>query len=363
MIDHPSAARDAAVRAHFIDQATACDTLGSPFTGRLCRVLSKNLDRNTSTGQRVLNWPGDARADALALRLCGALHALVLSGADRTLAAIYPPNDADGESLAEVVSGAIDRNDERLVRALESAPQTNEIGRSGMLLPGFLTIARETGLPFAVNEIGSSAGLNLLFDRFHYRYGDVQWSDGDSPVQLRPEVRGAVPFLDGSVEVLSRSGCDIQPIDVSNDADRLRLRSFVWADQDVRLARLDAAIALAASVPFALEKSDAVEFVARSLARRQPGSVFVLYHSIMWQYMPQASKAAIEAALVEAGNAASPDSPVAWLRMEPLDTLDPHATLSLTLWPGGKTRQLAKCDFHGRWIEWAAPHSMSPESV
>jgi hypothetical protein len=354
MSDHPSAAKEAAIRQHFLDQAMACEALGSPFTGRLCCALSNNLDRSTITGGRVLDWPGDARGDALALRLCGGLHALVLSGADPALAAIYPPNVTDDESLADVFLNSIKRNDETLSRALESAPQTNEIGRAGMLLPGFLMIARETGLPLALNEIGSSAGLNLLFDRFHYRYGDVEWGDGDSPARLQPEVRGEAPSLRGSVEILSRSGCDIAPIDVKKDGDRLRLRSFVWADQDARLARLDAAIALAASVPFVLERSNAVEFVARKLGHRHPGSVFVLFHSIMWQYMPQASKSAIEAALAEAGGAATADSPVAWLRMEPLDTRDPHATLSLTLWPGGKTRQLAKCDYHGRWIEWAA---------
>ena len=95
----------------------------------------------------------------------------------------------------------------------------------------------------------------------------------------------------------------------------------------------------------------------RRLAARQTGSAFVLFRSGMWQYMPEASKAAVEAALLEAGNAASANSPVAWLRLEPLDTRDPHATLRLTFWPGGKTRQLAKCDFHGRWINWMTSHS------
>ncbi len=102
-----------------------------------------------------------------------------------------------------------------------------------------------------------------------------------------------------------------------------------------------------------LEKEDAALFVKRKLAEHQPGSAFVLFHSIMWQYMPETTKAEIETALSEAGSAASADAPVAWLRMEPLDTRDPHATLSLTLWPDGETRQLASCDYHGRWIEWA----------
>jgi hypothetical protein len=348
------AAKEAAIRDHFVHQAAACDNLGSPFTARLCRALSKSLDRNTAVGRRVLDWPGHTRADALSLRLCGGLHALVLSKTDGALAAIYPQADADEETIAAVLPEAIARNDEALLRALDSAPQTNEIARSGMLLPGFLAIARETGLPFALHEIGSSAGLNLLFDGFHYRYGDAEWGNPDSPVRLSPEVRGTVPPLDDRIEIVLRQGNDIAPIDVGNMADRLRLRSYVWADQAARLSRLDAAIELAAAVGFSLEEEDAAVFVKRKLDERQLGSAFVLFHSIMWQYMPETSKAEIEAALRDAGDRATSITPIAWLRMEPLDTRDPHATLSLTLWPDGTTRQLAKCDYHGRWIEWIA---------
>jgi hypothetical protein len=341
-----------AIRDHFEMQAKACDGLGSPFTARLCRALAGLLDETTQTGRRVLEWPGNSRDDALALRLCGGLHALVLSGSDRQLAAIYPPQQVDDETMRLVLTEAIGPNDQALLAALDNAPQTNEIARSGMLLPGFLAIARETGLPFALHEIGSSAALNLQFDRFFYRYGEAEWGDATSPVRLAPELRGKLPPLEGKVTVASRHGCDVAPVDVGKAADRLRLRSYIWADQALRLERLDAAISLTASTAFTLEKADAADFVRTKLATRQPGSLFVLFHSIMWQYMPQSTRDSIAAALEEAGREASGDAPIAWLRMEPLSTSDPFATLSLTLWPGGETRHLAKCDYHGRWIEW-----------
>ena len=72
----------AAVLRNLEAQAVICDTLGSPFSAKVCRALAAGLDRSTATGRRALGWPGDATADALALRLLGALHALVLSGAD-----------------------------------------------------------------------------------------------------------------------------------------------------------------------------------------------------------------------------------------------------------------------------------------
>jgi hypothetical protein len=142
----------------------------------------------------------------------------------------------------------------------------------------------------------------------------------------------------------------------------LRLRSYVWADQAARLARLDAALAIAAQFPPQLVKADAADFVAQALAGRTAGGSFVLGHSIMWQYLPDAARAAITAHMEEAGAAATPAAPVFWLRMEPLSSGGPFATLSLTQWSGirgpgtsrqgGVTRRLARCDYHGRWIEW-----------
>lgn len=342
------------IRQHFVHQAASCETLGSPFTARLCRALAECLDETTRTGRKVLNWADNTREDALALRFCGALHALVLAGRDTGLAAVYPPQDAAESDLRTALQNAIGRHDLELSESLDSAPQTNEIARSAMLLPGFLEIARETALPLALHEIGSSAGLNLLFDRFHYRYGGAEWGDPASPVRLAPEVRGNPVPLRGRLEVGKRAGSDIAPVDVATAEDRLRLKSYIWADQAMRLQRLDAALSLAAMQPFKLMEADAAAFVRQSLASRERGAAYVLFHSIMWQYLPDHSKASIAAALQSAGAAAAADAPIAWLRMEPLSTTDKHATLSLTLWPGGETRRLARCDYHGRWIEWLA---------
>lgn len=342
------------IAAHFEHQADACDRLGSPFTARLCRLLAGMVDNTTQTGRRIIEWSGDPRADALALRICGGLHRLVLENRDPTLVAAYPPHKSDDAQLSTAVTDAFRRHDAVLFAGLDSAPQTNEIARSAMLLPGFLTIARETDLPLALCEIGSSGGLNLLLDRFFYRYGEHTWGDAASPVKITPELRSSTLPLDAGLDIVSRHGCDIAPVDVARRDGQLRLRSYVWPDQAARLERLDGAIALAGQYPYRLEKADAADFVKRQIANRPKDSAFVLFHSIMWQYMPPETKASILAALDEAGSSAARDAPLARLRMEPRDPKDGWATLSLTTWPGGETRRLAKCDFHGRWIEWIA---------
>lgn len=336
----------------FETQARACERLGSPFTARLCRLLAETLDETTATGRHVAAWPGNPHADALALRLCGALHALVLNDDDEALAAVYPPHAAGDEALEKTVGDALARHDAFILAFLDSAPQTNEIARSSMLLPGLLMVARETGLKLALCEIGASAGLNLNLDRFHYRYDGAQWGDPGSPVQLGPQIRGAKPPLEGKLDIVTRAGCDRLPVNIAKEQERLRLRSYIWPDQPERMARLNAAISVAQATPFRLDKIDAAEFVERELAARPSNAAFVLYHSIMWQYLPEATKSAIGHSLDAAGREATARNPLAWLRMEPVEGESGHAVLTLTTWPQGRTRRLARCDFHGRWIAW-----------
>jgi hypothetical protein len=101
-----------------------------------------------------------------------------------------------------------------------------------------------------------------------------------------------------------------------------------------------------------LERADAADFVRRRLAARPEGSALVVFHSAMWDYMPQSTRDAVKTAMREAGAIATERSPLAWLSSEPLAAGAPHAMLRLTIWPGGETRHLANCDHHGRWIEW-----------
>ncbi len=336
--------------SHFKLQGDHCEKMGSPFTANLCRVIPAALDRHTATGRTILDWPGDPSADALALRFCGALHAIILDDADTELKACYPPGDNAGQ-LLPVLNRVITRHDARLAADLINAPQTNEIARAAALYPGLAEIARRTGLPLALHEIGASAGLNLMMDKFGYSFGQTRMGDDNSPARLAPEMLGA-SLQNMAVRVISRSGCDIAPLDINSPADRLRLRSYIWPDQPERMTRLDAAIGIASKTPFTLVSEDAADYVANSLAGRKRDRVFVLYHSVMWQYLPETTKSRIETAMTDAANTATRDAPLAWLKMEGLGGVEPHATLQLTLWPGGDVQNLAHCDWHCRWIEW-----------
>jgi len=340
-----------AVRRAFTKQAELCDGLGSPFTAVLCRLCAGRLDERTAVGARVLAWPGEPIADALALRLAGGLHALVLGARAPALAAAYPPHPLDPEQLWQAIAAALTEHADRLLGALERHPQTNEVARSGILLPGFLTIARATERSLALLELGASAGLNLLWDRFHYRYGEREWGDGAAPVSLAPELRGRTPDLDAVVGVVARHGVDLAPVDVANADDRLRLRSYIWADQRERLARLDGALAIAQELALRIDGGDAAEWLERALAARRERVATVVFHSIVWHYAPRATQQRIKDALQRAGASATADSPLAHLQFEGVAGRG-AALLTLRQWPPGSTRVLADGDFHGRWLDW-----------
>ncbi len=340
---------EAAVRAAFARQAEWAARLDSPFMASLCGLLGERLDRSTETGRRVLGWPGkaDPFSDALPLRLTGGLHALVRRGDAAGLAGCYPPNALpDEEALWAALRPVLDRPD--LLPWLDGAPQTNEVGRSAALMSGLLVVADLFPQPVELLELGASAGLNLLLDRYGYDLGGVLAGDAGSPLQLRPEWRGAAP-PDAAVEVARRRGVDLSPLDARSDGDRLL--AYVWPDQARRLAQLEAALAIAAGDPPEVEPGEAADWLeARLRERQEAGVTRVVLHSIAFQYFPDATKARIAAAMEQAGAAATIPAPLAWLRYE--HDGGERIELRLRTWPDGEERLLAHGHPHGSRMEW-----------
>lgn len=338
-----------AIATHFEEQARACAALGSPFTAALCRALPRALSGPLRAA--VAGWPGHPGADALALRVTGAVQALARSGACPALSAAWPPGTGD---LGAGLAAAMADHQPALLPWLASAPQTNEVARSGLLLGLALTVASRTGLPLELLEIGASAGLNLHFDRYAYDLGAAGRWGGPSPVALACDWQGRTPDLATPLRIVARAGSDLAPLDARDPAARARMLAYIWADQTARRARAEAALALAAEAP-PVERAEAADWVEDRLARPQADGVArVLMHSIMWQYLPQGTKDRIRAALDRAGAAATAARPLAWARME-ADGDKGSAALLLTLWPGGGSGTLGRGDFHGRWAAWDLP--------
>lgn len=341
----------------FRGQIAACRQLGSPFTAAVLEVLLSDMAAGGPTAEMVADWPGNPASDAVALRLAGALHALVLRHAAPTLAACYPAKDRDGstEALPAAIGGVLVEHGPYIRGFIDQPPQTNEPMRSAVLLGGFLMIAAELGLPLRLFEIGASAGLNQIWDRYFYRLGQNSFGPESSPVTLTADWVGGFPKGGGMPPVASRAACDQAPIDLRDAEQRLRLRSYVWADQHARLARLEGAIELALADGVQVERADAGDWLANHLSGTSPGLATVVYHSVMWQYLPPETQHRVIGLFETAGQRASADAPLAWLRFEPRPAVDAFE-LRLTLWRGGtgQERLLARAHPHGAKIDWLA---------
>jgi hypothetical protein len=353
----------------FRQQARWATELGSPLYAELLTRAAADLERGGVLASVLADWHGRPLADALPLRLFGAIHRLVLDGAVPELARFYPSMGGTPRwpDCWEVFRTLMVERCEELRAALERQVQTNEVRRCSALLGGFLTVAHATGLPLHLLEIGCSAGLNLLWDRYRYELfasaADAppangaalayRWGDAQASVVIRSSWHGhgAVPACAASV--VSRAGCDVAPVDVRDPNQVRTLESFVWPDQLERLALLRAAVALASAQPPPIEAQAADEWLPARLVERPTGAATVVFHSIMWNYLSRDAQRRIGTLLADIGAQAHAGAPLAWLRLEFVSHTG--AQLRLTLWPGGSERTLAVADPHGRWTRWLGP--------
>lgn len=334
--------RRAHVAGQLRGQAGVCRRFSSPLYASLLDHAAADVERSGPCWA-VLGHEGATALgadDAMALRFAGAVHRLALSGKAPALAAHYPTTGGDGDPgrAWEAFLATVAANPEELRTLIRQGVQTNEVGRCALLAGGFLTVARETGLPLHVLEMGASAGLNLLWDRYHYERDGVTWGDPDSPVHLGSAIVSGTPPYDVEAQVVGRAGCDIAPIDPFAADGRLVLASFIWADQVERLGLLRGALAVAEETRVVVEQSDGPSWVERELAPVRDGVATVVFHSFVWQFIDDAGRRRIQAAFERAAARATASSPVAWLRME---WGSGQAEVRLTTWPGGEERLLA----------------------
>jgi hypothetical protein len=335
---------DPKLSAAFARQAEACAALGSPFMAGLMALLPEVWPEGTALAARLSDWEGDVgpAGASLPLRLAGGLHALVLMGAAPALAEVWPPRAGDPRGpVAEALAGHAGF----WADWIEQPPQTNETGRSAVLIAAAAWLGARLGLPLRLSELGASAGLNLNFDRYALETPAGRQGAEAPALTLRPDWHGALPK--GRFTAAERRGADLNPLHPARDG--LRLMAYVWADQPGRLARLEAALAQPAAP---VDRADAADWLEARLAEPWEGRCHLVFHTIAHQYFAPETQARIAAAM-EAAGARSPD-PLAWLAMEA--DCGRGAAVTLRLWQGGahSAFALGRAGFHGEWVDWRA---------
>jgi hypothetical protein len=330
--------------------------LGSPFYDRLGDELATAILEDGPVWNTLAPFAGAPFEDAYVLRFFAGLHKLALDGSASTLAAHFPSTGGDGDARAAMgaVVELLDAPPPAVGGALAVPPQTNEVGRSPALASGLLVVAGETGMPIRLREVGSSGGLNLRLDSYWFEQDGQGWGNQESPLRFTGLWQGGAPCFSPGAEIVDRRGCDRHPIDATSPTGALTLLSYVWPEPRERFVRMHHAIELAQQMPIIIDEVDAATWVPHELSRRTRGTVLVIMHSVVWQYLERETAAAITGAIHAAGDTASPDAPFAWLRLEPNPETYAPAELRLTMWNGfdRQDRLLATTGFHGGAIAW-----------
>ncbi len=271
----------------------------------------------------------------LPLQLFAGLHYLVLSG----------------RATWDDVRAALRDEDAFLRDWLASERvQTNEVARCWWLLPCFLAAARRTGFDaLDCVELGCSAGLNLVWDRYAYEYVHGEWGAGR--LVLRGEERGEVPgdLLADRPFVRSRVGVDAAPPDLRTDDAVQFLKAFVWAGRNDRLERIDSAVEVWRQDPPEIVVGDMVDELPGLLARRRDDALLLVWQTAALNYLPPERQERVRELLAEAGTA----GPLAFVETwQPVDGSHDYYGLFVRTWPGGEHSEVAHADFHGAWVDW-----------
>jgi hypothetical protein len=333
---------------------TGLGGMSCPFYDRLCDRFLDDIDRDGPVWRLLEPYALQSFEHLYVLRFLGALHRMALSGDAPELAAHFPSTGGDGDAAAtyDVVEALLADPPPLIADMFTRPPQTNEVSRSIALMTGLLVIADQLKMPLQLREIGSSAGLNLRADTYWYEQRGQGVGNPDSKVRFVDMWPDGAPPWDANLSLADRRGCDRHPIDATDPEGALTLLAYVWPEPAERFATAKAAIEQAASMPVTIDQEECDTWVPRMLADREPGKAVVLMHSVMWQYLKDEDKAAVTGAIEDAGAAATADTPVAWLRLEPHPETFFPGELRLRIWSGaGETEALvANSGFHGRPI-------------
>lgn len=291
------------------EQASLSDQFRDQFGHRdhlygvLLEEMAADLDAGGPTAEICADHLQACRADAIALRLLAGIFRIVLHGGAPQLAPFYLSLDstAVAEDAWPVLRPVLAAHVTALRRALDQAPQTNEVGRSAALAVGLFEAVRRHGLHrVRILELGSSAGLNLNVDRYRIIGPGWGWGPVDSSLVLDT---AAVRVRPEAVTVVQRRGCDLSPVDISTTDGALYLTSFVWPFNLERHHRLAAAIAVARRYPVTVDRAPASSWTTEQLALPAADDILtIVWQSITEQYWPAPERAAVAAAVAEARN-------------------------------------------------------------
>lgn len=319
--------------------------------------LYAELSRATAGDQRLLEIAREARPEQPEPELLlAAVHSLLLDGSEHPLTAFYPSctgTSSEGSPVSAFQDFCLRYETElrRIIRTRRC--QTNDVGRSGVLLPAFEHVVSTTDAETVAQlEIGTSAGLNLNWDRYQYDFAGVgSFGDSDSRVTIQTDVRGETrpPLSQTFPSVQHRRGVDLNVLDVTDEADARWLHALVHPNQQRRHERLAGAIEIGREHLHPLIEGDVTEELPRMLSTAPDDIPLIVFSTHVLYQLPDETIAELR----EMMSRQSATQPVHWLSIDPEEALgDP--TYRWVQFDDGmvKETQLATFESYGAWLNW-----------
>ena len=331
-------------------------------TSALYARVAVGVSESEEALRAVATAPARRRHPALIL---AALHDLALAGRAPALAAAYDAVDGDAAVVAAI--DALVRMTGPVVAVAERRrTRTDEAGPCAVLYPAVAEAARRVGADaVGLIDVGCSAGFNLSVDRVGVTYGGGRaLGDPSSPVQLSSALVGDRPVPARAVPpVVARVGIDVDPLDVTDPEDARWLRACVAPDQPERSARLEAAMALAATAPPVLLRGDPLAVLPDAVARVPADALPVVTTTWSLSHLPLEDRLRFLQRLDEAAAGRT----VAWVSAEGVGVAPAiptrgdrrafgHSIVGLAVFDRAAVRAEAvgRCWSRGRWLAWLA---------
>ncbi|MFD2630410.1 DUF2332 domain-containing protein [Oceanobacillus kapialis] len=284
----------------------------------------------------------------------GAVHYLLLKGASHELTQYYP-------SLVEKPKAPhnsfppfkdfCSTYREQIIPILKSKlVQTNEVRRCGYLYPSFAYAHNKVNKPLALIEIGTSAGFQLLWDKYEYSYNtDEAFGNKDSDVQINSEIIGKnTPTLPKeSPPVANRLGLDLHINDLSNEEDSLWLNALIWPEHHERRNLFERAARCVRENKGELHliEGDGVELLPRIVEQIPEACTICVFHTHVANQMP----VEVKQKLLNSIKRIAEERDIFHLYNNIWDK-----ELHLDSFINGVEHNevLARTDGHGKWFEW-----------
>lgn len=296
--------------------------------------------------------------------ILGAVHFLLLRGADHPVRAFYPTlggkGDGDLESAFPLFRDFVHQHESQVFQLITSrVTNTNEVGRSALLHSGFRALAKLSTEPLHLIEVGASAGLNLLWHRFGVRFARDGMAAAtiapDAPLVLDCALRGNIdPPSTPTPAIGRRVGIELNPVDLGDADDRDWLRALIFPTEVGRLRRLEKAIAMFQQSPCEVRHGDALALLPEAMAEASPQTTLCVYHTIVLYQFSREMREAFDSLLVTAGLR----RPVFHLAFE-FDGRDYTLLLERHFDGSRDAFPLAISHPHGTWLEWKATNGIS----